>query len=74
MYEFAVVTFLLANPMLLRILIFAQLFRLRISMDRISDSDSEDVGSIPTGATASAEALAKADKAFLFCFKASVDE
>ena len=37
--------------MLLRIPIFAQLFRLRISMDRISDSDSEDVGSIPTGAT-----------------------
>lgn len=26
-------------------------FRLRISMDRISDSDSEDAGSIPAGAT-----------------------
>ena len=25
--------------------------RLRISMDRISDSDSEDAGSIPAGAT-----------------------
>ena len=29
-------------------------------MDRISDSDSEDAGSIPAGATSSAEAPAKA--------------
>jgi hypothetical protein len=32
-------------------IIFAPEFRLRISMDRISDSDSEDAGSIPAGAT-----------------------
>ena len=30
-------------------------FRLRISMDRISDSDSEDAGSIPAGATNEAD-------------------
>jgi hypothetical protein len=30
-------------------------FWLRISMDRISDSDSEDAGSIPAGATDKAD-------------------
>ena len=33
----------------------ATVFRLRISMDRISDSDSEDAGSIPAGATNEAD-------------------
>jgi hypothetical protein len=32
-----------------------ELFWLRISMDRISDSDSEDAGSIPAGATNKAD-------------------
>ena len=41
---------------------------LRISMDRISDSDSEDAGSIPAGATNEADIKRQAglEPAFLF--------
>jgi putative endonuclease len=47
------IDYLFPSAQLRQTIIFAAdySFWLRISMDRISDSDSEDVGSIPTGAT-----------------------
>jgi hypothetical protein len=47
--------------------------RLRISMDRISDSDSEDAGSIPAGATRPERRKTFADFPVLFFSKPLLD-
>ena len=44
----------------------AGIFWLRISMDRISDSDSEDAGSIPAGATVKADIKRQAGSTSIF--------